>query len=319
MRHFSYTLLAAFCFVTGAFAGDYPEREIRWVVPFGAGSVTDLTARKLAEVLGQKLNQPVIIENKPGAGGVVGTKEVAIAKADGYTILYGSSGPLGILPALDPSKLSYDPVDGFDHIQGITRSSQIIVARPDAPFNTISELVEYAKENPGKLNFGSPGVGTAQHLAGEVLKSATGTDIVHVPYTTGTNQMVDLAAGVIDLSFEYAAVVKPYVEDGKMKVLGTTSTERAPAFPDAQTVVEAGHPNAVNFGWTIASLPKGAPDEVKAKLEKAFQETLHDEGIQAFFAADSREALSDVNLSNAQEFVRSEIDKFSKVSASVKQ
>src|SRR5690606_38084128 len=290
---------------------------ITWIVPFAAGGITDLTSRKIAEVLTEKLGQSVIVENKPGAGGFVGTKEASLAPADGYTVVYGSSGPLSISPALDPSKVTYDPVKDFDWVHGITASPQIIVASTNMPFNTIEELVDYAKENPGKINFGSPGNGTAQHLAGELLQKAAGIEMTHVPYKAGTTQMVDLASGVIDVSFEYASIVAPYVEEGKMKVIGTTGTERSPRFPDAKTVVEAGYPDAVHIGWGLFGVPAGTPDEVKQKLAAALAEVWEDERVIKMYEANAQTFMKDVTPENGKDFVAKEIEKFRSLSVTV--
>ncbi|GGA75080.1 hypothetical protein GCM10011385_31390 [Nitratireductor aestuarii] len=310
MKKIGMAIALSLSMVLPAMADTYPSRPITWIVPFAAGGITDLTSRKIAEVLTEKLGQSVIVENKPGAGGFVGTKEASLAPADGYTVVYGSSGPLSISPALDPSKVTYDPVKDFDWVHGITASPQIIVASTNMPFNTIEELVDYAKENPGKINFGSPGNGTAQHLGGELLKKAAGIDMVHVPYKAGATQMVDLASGVIDLSFEYASVVAPYVEEGKMKVIGTTGTARSPKFPDAKTVVEAGFPDAVNVGWTIVGVPAGTPAEIKQKLNEVLGEAMADERIVKMLEANAQGRLENVDATNGNEYVAKEIEKY---------
>lgn len=300
--------------VTAAFSGaafaEFPERPITWVVPFGAGGVTDITSRRLAERLQAELGQPVIVENKPGAGGIVGSQEARIAAPDGYTLLLATSGPFGIQAALSPEKLPYDPLSDFEFIHGVTASPQLIVANYNAPFNTMAELVAYAKEHPGELNFGSPGVGTAQHLGGELFKRAAGIDLEHIPYTSGSTQMVDLAAGVIDLSFEYQTVVAPYVEDKKMKILGVTLGERLKASPDIESVTEAGYPDAVNVGWTFLAVPKNTPEAVRAKLEDAMAKVMNDPGIVAQVESDGR---SVVNLKGHQpghDYISAEIAKF---------
>ncbi|GGF81141.1 hypothetical protein GCM10011402_37220 [Paracoccus acridae] len=301
------TAMAAF---SGAALADFPERPITWVVPFAAGGVTDITSRKLAERLQAELGQPVIVENKPGAGGLVGTKEVQIAAPDGYTVLFASSGPFGIQAALDPEKLKYDPLTDFEFIHGVTASPQLLVARHDAPFDSLQQLVDYAQDNPGELNFGSPGVGTAQHLGGELFKHAAGVDIEHIPYTSGSTQMVDLAAGVIDLSFDYQPIVAPYVEDGKMKILGTTGPERLKARPEIESVAEAGYPEAVNVGWTYLVVPKGVPENIRKKLEDGMEKVLTDSEIVEMIEADGRSVMQIKGHEAGKAFVASEIEKF---------
>jgi len=317
MKKIGVALAMSLSMILPSLADTYPSRPISWIVPFAAGGITDLTARKITEALNEKLGQSVIVENKPGAGGLVGTKEASLAPADGYTLVYASSGPLGITPALNPSKVPYDPLEAFDYVAGIAAASQIVVASTNMPFNTIEELVAYAKENPGKINLGSPGNGTAQHLAGELLQKAAGIEMTHVPYKAGTTQMVDLASGVIDVSFEYASIVAPYVEEGKMKVIGTTGTERSPRFPDAKTVVEAGYPDAVNIGWGLFGVPAGTPDEVKQKLAAALAEVWEDERVIKMYEANAQTFMKDVTPENGKDFVAKEIEKFRSLGVTV--
>jgi tripartite-type tricarboxylate transporter receptor subunit TctC len=292
---------------------DWPTRAITWVVPFAAGGVTDTTSRRIAAILSEKLGQPVVVENKPGAGGIVGTESVANAKNDGYTVLYASSGPFSILPHLQKGKLSFDPIADFEQVRGVSASGQMLVVRPDARYNSIEELVAYAKANPGTINYGSPGIGTAQHLAGELLQAAAGIEMVHVPYKAGTSQMVDLMSGVLDLSFEYTPAVKPYVDEGKMKVIGTTAPERLPSYPDARTVVEAGYPDAVNVGWTSVALPKGVAPEIKEKLSKALDDTLKDPIMQKHFEANAQTPMNDLGPEEMTKYLIEANARFEKV------
>lgn len=173
-------------------AESWPNRAITWVVPFGAGGVTDLVSRKIAELLRTRLGQPVVVENRPGAGGTIGTEFVARAQPDGYTVLYASGGPMTIQPNLGMAKLNYDPLKSYVHIRGVSSANQILVATAAAPYSTLAEFVAYAKANPGKVNFGSPGPGTAQHLAGEMFQAAAGIKLTHVPYKSGSSQMTDM-------------------------------------------------------------------------------------------------------------------------------
>jgi tripartite-type tricarboxylate transporter receptor subunit TctC len=226
----------------------YPNRPITWVVPFGAGGVTDNTARIMAKAMSRIIGQPVLVDNRPGAGGIVGTEYVAAAKPDGYTILYASSGPMAVNPTLYKGKLSYDPLKSFTPVQALSQSNMLIVVNPSAPFKTLPEMIEFAKKNPGKLNFGSPGQGTAQHLSAELLQSEADIKMTHVPYKTGATQMGDLMSGVLDLSIEYPAVVRPYIEAGKMRAIGMTGAKRFKSFPDAPSVAELGYPKAQNAG-----------------------------------------------------------------------
>jgi len=306
--------LVSLALTTGlARADDWPTRPVTFVVPFAAGGITDTVARRMATVMTEKLGQPVVVENRPGAGGIVGTESVANAKADGYTIIYSSGGPMSILPQLQKGKLSYDPIKAFIHIRGVSSSSQMIVANPATPYNNITELVEYAKANPGKVTFGSPGIGTAQHLVGELLKSAAGIDMLHIPYKAGSAQMTDLMAGVIDLSFDYVSVVKPYVDSGKMKVIGTTAPERNVAYPDAQTVVEAGFPGGVNVASSWVSAPAGIDQAIVDKLSAVVEETMKDPGIVEFFKTTGLTIIGEKGPDVMTQFVIDENTKYGKV------
>jgi len=288
----------------------YPERTITLVVPFGAGGITDTMARLLAEPLSTELGQPVIVENRPGAGGLVGTESVIAAQNDGYTILYASSGPMAILPALTPDQVRYDPESALTHLRGISASSQLLVVPADAPYQSIEELVAFANENPDTLNFGSPGIGTAQHLAGELFKYATGITMDHIPYRTGGNQIVDLISGVIDISFDYSAVLGPYVDAGQLRVLGTTGAERHPRFADVPSVVEAGYPDAVNVGWTLFSAPRDLPAEIVEILSSAMQTVMQTERLQEYMTANGQMPLAHLGPEEISHFVADENAKY---------
>jgi len=274
-------------------ADSWPNRAITWVVPFGAGGVTDLVSRKIAELLRTRLGQPVVVENRPGAGGTIGTEFVARAQPDGYTVLYASGGPMTIQPNLGMTKLNYDPLKSYVHVRGVSSSNQILVATAAAPYNTLAEFVAYAKANPDKVNFGSPGPGTAQHLAGEMFQAAAGIKLTHVPYKSGSSQMTDMMSGILDVSFDYLTVLRPLIDTGKVKVLGTTGAARMAALPDAPTVLEAGYPDAVNAGATWVSLPAGTDPKIVSKLSDALAAVLADPGIAADLAANGQISIAD--------------------------
>ena len=274
-------------------ADSWPNRAITWVVPFGAGGVTDLVSRKIAELLRTRLGQPVVVENRPGAGGTIGTEFVARAQPDGYTVLYASGGPMTIQPNLGMTKLNYDTLKSYVHVRGVSSSNQILVATATAPYNTLAEFVAYAKANPGKLNFGSPGPGTAQHLAGEMFQAAAGIKLTHVPYKSGSSQMTDMMSGILDVSFDYLTVLRPLIDTGKVKVLGTTGAARMAALPDAPTVLEAGYPDAVNAGSTWVSLPAGTDPKIVGKLSDALAAVLADPGIVADLTTNGQVSIAD--------------------------
>lgn len=274
-------------------ADSWPNRAITWVVPFGAGGVTDLVSRKIAELLRTRLGQPVVVENRPGAGGTIGTEFVARAQPDGYTVLYASGGPMTIQPNLGLTKLNYDPLKSYVHIRGVSSSNQVLVATATAPYSTLAEFVAYAKANPGKVNFGSPGPGTAQHLAGEMFQAAAGIKLTHVPYKSGSSQMTDMMSGILDVSFDYLTVLRPLIDTGKVKVLGTTGAARMAALPDAPTVLEAGYPDAVNAGSTWVSVPAGTDPKIVSKLSETLTAVLADPGIVADLATNGQVSIAD--------------------------
>jgi tripartite-type tricarboxylate transporter receptor subunit TctC len=291
----------------------YPNRAITWVVPFGAGGVTDNTARIMAKAMSRITGQPVLVDNRPGAGGIVGTEHVATAKPDGYTILYASSGPMAVNPTLYKGKLSYDPLKSFTPVQALSQSNMLIVVNPAAPFKTLSELIAFAKKNPEKLNFGSPGQGTAQHLSAELLQAEAGIKMTHVPYKTGATQMSDLMSGVLDLSFEYPAVVRPYIEAGKMRPIGMSGAKRFKSFPDVPSVAEIGYPAAQNAGWSSIAVPAGTPPEVVEKLAAIVREAMQDPAVVQSYDANDNVALSELGPDKMREFIAKEIDKFKAV------
>lgn len=296
-----------------AAATDYPNRPITWVVPFGSGGVTDNTARIVAKAMSRITGQPVLVDNRPGAGGIVGTEYVASSKPDGYTILYASSGPMAVNPSLYKGKLSYDPLKSFIPVQALSQANMLIVVNPATPFKTLPELIEFARKNPEKLNFGSPGQGTAQHLSAELLQAEAGIKMTHVPYKTGATQMTDLMSGVLDLSIEYPAVVRPYIEAGKMRAIGMTGAKRFKGFPDAPSLAELGYPNAQNAGWSSIAVPAGTPPEIVNKLAAIVQEALKDPDVLKYYDSNDNMALGEVGPDKMPDFYVKEIEKFKTV------
>lgn len=296
-----------------AVATDYPNRPITWVVPFGSGGVTDNTARIVAKAMSRITGQPVLVDNRPGAGGIVGTEYVASSKPDGYTILYASSGPMAVNPSLYKGKLSYDPLKSFIPVQALSQANMLIVVNPATPFKTLPELIEFAKKNPEKINFGSPGQGTAQHLSAELLQAEAGIKMTHVPYKTGATQMTDLMSGVLDLSIEYPAVVRPYIEAGKMRAIGMTGAKRFKGFPDAPSLAELGYPNAQNAGWSSIAVPAGTPPEIVNKLAAVVQEALKDPDVVKYYDSNDNMALGEVGPDKMRDFYVKEIEKFKTV------
>ena len=303
------TLLAIMLPASAALAQNYPDRPLTWVVPFGAGTVTDNSARVIAKVLGDKLGQPVLVENKPGAGGIVGTEYVMNAKPDGYTFLYGSSGPMATYSSLY-RKLSYDPLKSFTPVHAMMASPLIMVVNASSPFKTVKEFVDYGKANPDKLNFGTSGAGTSQHLTGELLQMAAGFKMTHIPYKAGASQMTDLLAGNIQVMFDYPSVVKPQIEAGKLRPLGITTAKRLKNMPNLPTFVEQGYPTVEISAWAVLMMPANAPSNVVQKLSDAFVETMKDPSVIAYFEANDSVSLVHIGPKEMPDFLKSETAKF---------
>jgi tripartite-type tricarboxylate transporter receptor subunit TctC len=261
-------LAAALVLVAGAaFAQGYPNRPIKLIVPLAAAGTGDTLARAVGEAMAKELGQPVVIENRPGAGGLVGTEIVATSPPDGYTLLAVSPSHV-INPALHAKK-TYDPLRDFEPITVMANTHQVIVAHPSTPASTIRELIDYAKKNPGKLTYGSAGTGSATHLNMELFKSMAGVDILHVPYKGSTQARQDVLAGQVNLAMDGLLPVQPLIKDGRLKALALTSGRRAKSNPDIPTIAEAGVPGYVSDTWYGILAPAKTPKEVIAKLHAA--------------------------------------------------
>ncbi|MDR0439651.1 MAG: tripartite tricarboxylate transporter substrate binding protein [Candidatus Accumulibacter sp.] len=268
-------LLAGFCFATLTVFGsgttqaqDYPAKPIRLVVPWPAGGGTDTSARMFAQPLSERLGQPVVIENKPGAGGNIGSAVVAQEKPDGYTLLQGSAAPHGINPHLY-KQLGFEPIKDFTFIAHSYSVPSFLVVPANSPFKTAQELVAYGKANPGKLNFGSSGIGTGHHLYGIMFMNAAGFEAVHIPYKGGSPMETALVAGQIDFSLDPPTCL-PFIEAGKMRVLGVASKVRNAALPDVPTLDELGIPGVYSstyFGLLgPANMPKNIVDRLNREM-----------------------------------------------------
>lgn len=290
-------------------AQTYPDRPITWIIPFGPGTVTDNSARVVAKALGEKIGQTVLVENKPGAAGIVGTEYVMNAKPDGYTFLYGSSGPLGINPSLYP-KLSYSPLKSFTPVHAMSGSPLVMVVNANSQFKTLKEFVDYAKANPGKLNFGTSGAGTTQHLTGELLQMTADFTMTHIPYRVGASQMTDLLAGNIDVIFDYPSVVRPHIQAGKLRPLGITSAQRLKNLADVPTFVEQGWPDMQMTAWSAIMLPANTPADVADKLGSAFAAALKDPAVVAYFESNDSISLADIGPKELPGYIESEMAKF---------
>ena len=254
-----------------AHADSYPSQPIRLVVPYAAGGTSDTVARLLSEEIAKKLDTPVVVENKAGAGGNIGTEQAARAKPDGYTMLMGVVATHGINANLYKN-IGYDPVKDFSPITLIASSPSVVLVNPEVPVDSIQELIDYAKGNPGKLNFGSSGNGSSHHLAGELFKSMAAVDMTHIPYRGTAAAQVDLMAGEIQVLFDTLPAAMPHVKAGKVKPLGVSSTERDPALPDLPTVAEAGVPGYEVGSWYGLLFPANTPKEIVDRMNEVVVE-----------------------------------------------
>jgi len=254
-------------------AQTYPSRPIKVVVPFPPGGPTDGMARIISDRLGAVLGQPIVVENRGGSGGAIGGKFVAEAIPDGYTILMSPAGALTTGPAVNPS-FGYDPGKVFAPVAELIETPLIIAVHPSLPVKSLAEVVSYAKQNPGKLKWGSQGFGVAPHLLLELFKIKAGLDIVHVPYR-GTGPLLNgILAGEVQIMGDPMTTTLPFVEDGKVRAIAIAGKERTPKLPDVPSAVEAGFPYLVSPFWLAVSAPARTPRAIIDKLNAAFRDAL---------------------------------------------
>jgi tripartite-type tricarboxylate transporter receptor subunit TctC len=261
-------LLAACVIVlgaAGATAQPYPAKPIHLIVPFPPGGSTDIFARTIAHKLSESLKQQVLVDNRAGAGGAIGAEVVAKSPPDGYTLLMGHIGTLAVNPALYP-KLPYDPVRSFAPVSLVASVANALVVHPSVPASNVSELLAYARANPGKLNYGSGGSGSAAHIAFEYFKQQTKIDIVHVPYKGTAPSVTDLIGGQIAMTMTGAPPLLQFVRSGKLKALGVSSLKRIEALPNVPTIAESGVKDFDATQWYGIVAPAGTPREIVLKL-----------------------------------------------------
>lgn len=271
--------LATTLATTLALAGPYPDKPIRLVVPFPPGGTTDLLGRVLATRLSETLGQQVVVDNRPGAGGTIGSDVVAKAPADGYTLLFGTVGTQSINATLY-KKLPFDAQKDFSPVALFAGVPNILVVNPNVPARNVRELVSYAKANPGKLNMGSAGNGTTNHLSGELFKSMAGIEIVHVPYKGSGPAMADLLANQVQLMFDNLPGSLPHVKAGRLRALAVTSATRSPALPDVPTMAEAGISGYEADVWFGVVAPRGLPPAVASRLSQEITRIAQDKAMR---------------------------------------
>ena len=258
---------------------DYPNKPIRLIVPFTPGGVTDASARLVAEQMSKRLGHQMIVENKPGASGNIGTSQVAAAEPDGYTLVLGFDGTIVINPHVFPS-IPFDPVKDFAPVGKIGDAILILVAHPSVAANNVKELIALSKTDPNGLNYGTSGLGSTPHIAGETLNIVAGSKLVHVPYKGGGQALIDVQGGSIPLVFTAVAGALPHIQNGRIKGIGVTSAARAPSLPNIQTFIEAGLPNFVLNSWVGILAPAKTPAPVIQKLNATLNDVLSDAEVK---------------------------------------
>jgi tripartite-type tricarboxylate transporter receptor subunit TctC len=247
---------------------EYPDRRIDFVAPFAAGGYADSVSRLIAKGLGERLHVPVVVLNKPGAAGIVAMSAVSIAPADGYTLLLGNNSSDTINPNIHKN-MAVDPAKAFRSVILVVNTPDLIAVSNEVKANTLRELIALAKANPGKLSFGTPGVGTTGHLAGELFNQAAHVDMRHIPYAGTQQALTDLVAGRIQVTFDNASTLAPLVKDHRIRALAVTDKRRSRLLPDVPTAAEAGLPDFEVSGWVGVEVRAGTPDAVVATLNKA--------------------------------------------------
>jgi tripartite-type tricarboxylate transporter receptor subunit TctC len=290
-------------------AAEYPDRPVRLIIPFPPGGSNDVVGRLVANQLSEKLGHKVFVDNRGGAGGVLGTEAAAAAAPDGYTLLIVS-----IAHAVNPAlyKLNYDPIKSFTPISILATGPNVLAVNPALPVKTVAELVKLAKEKPGELDYASAGVGSFQHLGGELFKLTAGVNLQHVPYKGGGPAMADVIAGHVKIMFSSLVQTTPFIQSGQLRALGTGGAARNPVLPDVPTIAEAGVPGYEANNWWGIMAPAGTPAPIVDRLSKDIQEVLKSPELTAAF---DREGASAVTMTSAEftAYIQNEIAKWGQV------
>ncbi|HZA49135.1 MAG TPA: tripartite tricarboxylate transporter substrate binding protein [Myxococcaceae bacterium] len=292
-------------------AEPYPSKPIKVIVPFPAGGTTDLVARVIGQELTKAWGQQVVVENRPGAGGNIGSEAAAKSPPDGYTLLMGTVGTHGINPSLY-KKLPYDAVKDFAPITLATSGPNILVVHPSLPAKSVKELIAYAKANPAKLNFASSGNGTSIHLCGELFKTKTGLQMTHVPYKGSAPAVTDLIGGQVQLMFDNMPSAWPHVKTGKLRALAVTTAKRSQTAPDLPTIAESGVPGFDATSWFGLLAPAGTPKEIVTKLNKETVRILKTPEVKERLLAQGAEPVGNSPEQFAAH-IKAEIEKWRKV------
>jgi tripartite-type tricarboxylate transporter receptor subunit TctC len=302
-------VLALAAFTAPAAAEDYPARSIRLIIPFPPGGSNDVVGRIIANQLGQKLGQQIFVDNRGGAGGVVGTDVAAKATPDGYTLLV-----ISVAHAVDPwiYKETFDPIKDFIPVGILATGTNVLTVNPKVPIHSVKELLDVAKDKPGFLNYGSAGIGSFQNLSGELFKLMANVDIQHVPYKGGGPAMLAVIAGEDQLMFSSIVQTVPNIQSGLLRPLATGGAKRSPILPDLPTIGESGVPGYVAADWWGILAPAGTPQPIVDKLHSAIEDVLQSDDTKKFL---DQQGASPLLMSSAEfgKYIASEIDKWGPV------
>src|SRR6267154_117399 len=292
-----------------AAAQDYPVRPVRLIIPFPPGGSNDVVGRLIATHLAERLGKQVVVDNRGGAGGVIGTEAVAKSPPDGYTL-----GIISMAHAVNPwlDKLSYDPIKDFAPVGLLAKGANVLVVHPSLPVNSVKELVALAKQKPGDLQYASAGIGSFQHLGGELFKLMAGVDILHVPFKGGGPAMVDIVGGHTKVMFSSMVQTTPHIRSGKLRALGTGGLTRNPVLPDVPTIAEAGVPDYESVNWWGVVAPAGTPAAIVEKLHKEITAVQESDEVKKHFASEGAQV---VQMSSAEfaAFIEKEMKKWEQV------
>ena len=304
-------LVGTMAFAAFAAHAQYPNKPIKMVVPFPAGGTTDILARAVAADLQKVFGQPVIVENKAGAGGNIGSDSVAKSPPDGYTLLMGTVGTHAINVALYP-KMPYDAVKDFVPISLVAGVPNVLVAAPGFPVNSVKDLIDMAKKSPDKTTFASSGNGTSIHLSGELFKQLAGVQMTHIPYKGSSAALPDVMSGQVNVMFDNAPSVMPQIKGGKLKAIAVTSGTRSPALPNVPTIAEAGLPGFEATSWFGVLAPAGTPKDIVDKLSQTIAKAVQSAEFKERLAAQGAEGVGNTSEQFAAH-IKTEIETWAKV------
>ncbi|MGD9943747.1 MAG: Bug family tripartite tricarboxylate transporter substrate binding protein [Burkholderiaceae bacterium] len=290
----------------------FPNKPIRLINPFAAGGALDQLARLLAQRLQNSLGQPVVVENRTGAGGNIGADLVAKSAPDGYTLVMGSSATHGINPSLYGSRMPFDAMKDFSAISVSVVQKNVLVVNPSVPAHTVAELIALAKSQPGRLSFGSAGAGTSQHLSGELFKAQAGVDLIHIPYKGSAQAMQDLLGGQVNMLFVDIPTALPHIRAGKLRALGLTAAQPAAALPDVQPLAKLGLPDFDLKAWYGVLGPAGMPQALVDRLNGAILEALRHPELRERLLGMGMEPL-ELDAAQSDRYMRTEFQRWAEV------